>query len=84
MRTTLYLVATLIEHYDQPPTDTHSLYADFADAKKAMQTEIREGMENFNAENGEVILDLNTVYEWRDEDGNALTVTIEEMNVKQS
>ena len=82
MNTTLYLVATLIEHYDQTPTDTHSLYADFADAKKAMQTEIEEGMENFTADNGEVILDLNTVYEWRDEDGNGLTVTIEEMEVK--
>ncbi len=82
MKTTIYLVATLIEHYDQPPTDNHSLYADFADAKKAMQTEIKEGMENFTADKGEVILDLNTVYEWRDDDGNALTVTIEEMNVK--
>jgi len=56
MKTTFYLVATLIEHYDKPPTDT--------------------------ADKGEVILDLDTVYEWRDEDGNGLTVTIEEMNVK--
>lgn len=82
MRTTFYLVATLIEHYDQPPTDSHSLYGSYADAKKAMRMEIKECMENFTANNGEVILDLNTVYEWRDEDGNALTVTIEEMNVK--
>lgn len=82
MKTTLYLVSTLIEHYDQPPTDSHALYATFADAKKAMQTEVKEGMENFTADNGEVILDLNTAYEWRDENGNALTVTIEEMNVK--
>lgn len=82
MKTTFYLVTTLIEHYDQAPTDSHSLYGCYADAKKAMRDEIREGMENFNAENGEVILDLNTVYEWRDEDGNALTVTIEEMKVK--
>lgn len=43
MKTTFYLVATLIEHYDQPPTDTHALYADFATAKKAMRTEIEEG-----------------------------------------
>ena len=82
MKTTFYLVATLIEHYDQPPTDSHSLYGSYADAKKAMRKEIKECMENFTADNGEVILDLNTVYEWRDEDGNALTVTIEEMNVK--
>lgn len=81
MKTKLYLVATLIEHYDQPPTDTHSLYADFTDAKKAMQTEIEEGMENFNADKGDAILDLNTAYEWRDEDGNGLTVVIEEMEV---
>mgnify|MGYP000560833316 FL=1 len=82
MKTTFYLVATLIEHYDQPPTDTHSLYADFATAKTAMQTEIKDGMENFTTNKGEVILDLDTMYEWRDEDGNGLTVTIEEMNVK--
>lgn len=81
MKTTLYLVATLIEHYDQPPTDAHALYADFATAKMAMQTEIEEGMENFTADKGEVILDLNTAYEWRDEDGNGLTVVIEEMEV---
>ena len=41
-----------------------------------MQTEIEDGMENFAANKGEVILDLDTVYEWRDEDGNGLTVTI--------
>lgn len=82
MKTALYLVATLIEHYDQPPTDTHALYATFADAKKAMQTEVKEGMENFTADEGGVILDLDPVYEWRDDDGNGLTVTIEEMNVK--
>ncbi|MFG6426102.1 MAG: hypothetical protein K1W14_06860 [Muribaculaceae bacterium] len=76
MKTTIYLVATFIEHYDQPPNDTHALYADFATAKKAMQTEIEDGMENFAANKGEVILDLDTVYEWRDEDGNGLTVTI--------
>ena len=46
-----------------------------------MKTEIEEGMANFTADKGEVILDLDTVYEWRDEDGNGLTVTIEEMNV---
>ena len=81
MKTTLYLVAKLIEHYDQPPTDTHALYANFADAQKAMQSEIEEGMENFSADKGEVILDLNTAYEWRDEDGNGLTVVIEKMEV---
>ena len=82
MKTTLYLVATLIEHYDEPPTDCHTLYADFADAKKAMQTEVEECMENFIDRDGSVILDLDTVYEWRDEDGNGLTVTIEQMEVK--
>ena len=82
MKTKLYLVATLIEHYDQPPTDTHALYATFADAKKAMQTEIEEGMENFTAEYGDVILDLDTAYEWRDDDGNGVTVTIERIKVK--
>lgn len=63
MNTTIYLVASLMEHYDQPPTDSHSLYGSYADAKKAMQTEIEEGMENFTADKGEVILDLKTVYE---------------------
>jgi hypothetical protein len=39
-------------------------------------------MENFTADKGVVILDLDTVYEWRDENGSGLTVIIEEMNVK--
>ena len=66
MKTTFYLVATLIEHYDQPPTDTHALYADFATAKKAMQTEVKKGMEDITAEYGDLIIDADTVYEWRD------------------
>ena len=83
MKTTFYLVTTLIEYYDQPPTDTHALYSNFADAKSAMEAEIAEGIENFATDNGEVILDLDMVYEWRDEDGNGLTITIEKMNVKR-
>lgn len=47
-----------------------------------MEAEIAEGIENFATDNGEVILDLDMVYEWRDEDGNGLTITIEKMNVK--
>ena len=82
MKTTFYLVTTLIEYYDQPPTDTHALYSNFADAKSAMEAEIAEGIENFATDNGEVILDLDMVYEWRDEDGKGLTITIEKMNVK--
>ena len=45
MKTTFYLVTTLIEYYDQPPTDTHALYSNFADAKSAMEAEIAEGIE---------------------------------------
>lgn len=82
MKTTFYLVATLIEYYDQPPTDTHELYANFADARKAMRTEIEKGMENITAEYGDLIIDVDTAYEWRDDDGNALTVTIDEMDLK--
>lgn len=82
MNTTLYLVATLMEHYDGIPTTAHSLYANLADAKKAMKAEIEECMENFTAEKGDIVIYLDTVFEWRDEDGNAFTVTIEEMNVK--
>ena len=83
MNTIIYLVATLIEYHDEPPTDCHSLYANYEDAKKAMKAEIEECMENFTAEKGDIVIYLDTVFEWRDEDGNAFTITIEEMNVKQ-
>ncbi|WP_438850345.1 hypothetical protein [Bacteroides acidifaciens] len=82
MKQTFYLVFALIEHYDQQPIFSHTLYANISDAKKAMQIEIEKGMEMFNGENGDILICLDTLFEWRDEDGNGITVQIEEMNVK--
>ncbi len=76
MNTILYFVATLIERYDRISTTAHSLYANFADGKKAMQTEIVEGMESISAKYSDLIIDIDTVYEWRYEVGNGHFVTI--------
>ena len=81
-KTKLYLVTTLIEQSDEPATASHTLYANFADAKKAMQNEVTEGMKDFTAYDGWVIIDINNLYEWRDYSReNALTVIIETLNV---
>ena len=82
MNTTLYLVTTLIVQYDEPVIATHSLYTNFADAKLTMQKEIMENMKDFTACNGDVILDLNNIYEWSDYNClNSLTVIIERLTV---
>ncbi|WP_304647487.1 hypothetical protein [uncultured Duncaniella sp.] len=82
MNTIIYLVATLIEYHDEPPTDCHSLYANYEDARKAMIDEIKESMENFTARRGEVVCDDQTFYEWRNYDGDAVTVVLSKMEVK--
>lgn len=82
MKTTFYLVATLIEHYDEPSTLDHYLFANLTDAMKAMRAEIDKGMESFSNCHGEVALDCANIYAWCDDDGNALTVTIEILDVQ--
>ena len=72
----VYLVYTLIEQSDCV-SDCHTLYATLERAKAAMNVEIEEAMENFDK--GEVLHDLERLYEFRTEDGYGFTVGIDEM-----
>ena len=58
-------------------SDCHTLYATLERAKAAMDREIEEAMENFGK--GEVLHDLERLYEFRTEDGYGFTVGIDEM-----
>lgn len=75
-RKTVYLVYTLIEK-SESVSDCHTLYATLERAKAAMNAEIEEAMENFST--GEVLHDLERLYEFRTEDGYGFTVGIDEM-----
>ena len=72
----MYLVYTLIEQNDCV-ADCHALYATLERAKAAMNVEIEEARENFGK--GEVLHDLERLYEFRTEDGYGFTVGIDEM-----
>ena len=58
-------------------SDCHTLYATLERAKAAMDREIEEAMENFGK--GEVLHNLEWLYEFRTEDGYGFTVGIDEM-----
>lgn len=75
----LFLVTVLIEHSAESVTDAHYLYADFNKAKEAMSVQIEEAKENFDGQDGECIVDVDTCQEWRNEDGYGYTVGIEEI-----
>ena len=75
-KTAMYLVYTFIEQYDCV-SDCHALYATLERAKAAMNVEIEEARENFGK--GEVLHDLERLYEFRTEDGYGFTVGIDEM-----
>ena len=72
----VYLVYTLIEQNDCV-SDCHALYATLERAKAAMNVEIEGAMENFGK--GDVLHDLERLYEFRTEDGYGFTVGIDEM-----
>ena len=72
----VYLVYTFIEQNDCV-SDCHALYATLERAKAAMNVEIEGAMENFGK--GEVLHDLERLYEFRTEDGYGFTVGIDEM-----
>lgn len=79
MNKKFYLVTTLIEYSAESITDSHSLHADYEKAKAAMAVEIEEASENFDGQEGETIIDVETCREWRTEDGYGYTVGIEEL-----
>ncbi len=79
MKTTLYLVSTLIEQYNEPTIKRKKTYANVSDAQIALDTEVEEGMKKFGDCNGELFFDMPNIYSWCDVNGNSLLVTIEEI-----
>lgn len=75
-RNIVYLVYTLIGQSDCV-SDCHALYTTLERAKAAMNAEIEEAMENFST--GEVLHDLERLYEFRTKDGYGFMVGIDEM-----
>ena len=78
MEQTFFLLTTLIEFGDCV-SDGHSLFMNRDEALEAFTTEIEECAENFIGDKGDVLIDLPTCREWRNEDGYGYTVTVEEV-----
>lgn len=81
MNKKFYLVTTLIECSAECITDAHALYGNYEKAKEAMAVEIEEAAENFDGQEGETLVDVETCREWRNEDGYGYTVGIEELTL---
>ena len=58
MKTTLYLVSTLIEQYEEPTIKKNRIYTNVSDAQIALDTEVEEGMKKFGDCNGELFFDM--------------------------
>ena len=61
MEKKFYLVTTLIEYSAESITDAHALYEDYEKAKEAMAVEIENAAENFGDQEGETIVDVETL-----------------------
>ena len=79
MNKKFYLVTTLIEYSADSITDAHALYEDYGKAKEAMAVAIEEASENFDGQEGETLVDVETCREWRNDDGYGYTVGVEEL-----
>lgn len=79
MNKKFYLVTTLIEYSAESITDAHALYEDYEKAKEAMAVAIEEASENFDGQEGETLVDVETCREWRNDDGYGYTVGVEEL-----
>lgn len=78
MNKKLYLVTVLIEYSAESISDAHALHMDYEKAKGAMAVAIEEAAENFDGQ-GEILVDVETCREWRNDDGYGYTVGIEEL-----
>lgn len=79
----IYVVSTLVESQDDAPADYHKAFADYFDAVSYKNAEVEECMCGRNADDGDVIHDMPTLYEWRDSYGScAVTVCVEELELQ--
>lgn len=81
MNKKFYLVTVLIEYSAESITDAHALHVDYEKAKGTMAVAIEEAAENFDGQEGETLVDVETCREWRNEDGYGYTVGIEELTL---
>ena len=73
----VYIVSTLTESQDDAPSDYHRVFANYFDAVHYKNGEVEECMCSKDTNDGEIINDFQTLYEWRS-DTVAVTICIEE------
>ena len=73
----VYIVSTLTESQDYAPSDYHRVFANYFDAVHYKNGEVEECMCSKDTNDGEIINDFQTLYEWRS-DTVAVTICIEE------
>ena len=78
MKQKFYLLATLLETHENV-SDRHNLFISLDDAMRAFEKELADCRGTFNEQCGDTLIDLPRCKEWRTEEGEGYTVTIEEM-----
>lgn len=73
----VYIVSTLTESQDDASSDYHRVFANYFDAVHYKNGEVEECMCGKDTDQGEIINDFQTLYEWR-LDSAAVTICIEE------
>jgi len=79
MEQTFYLLTSLIEKTSDSISDTHRLFGTLEKAESAFLEELKECSENFDGQDGDLLIDLPRCREWRNGDGFGYTVTVEEV-----
>lgn len=77
----VYIVSTLTESQDDAPSDYHRVFANYFDAVHYKNGEVEECMCGKDINDGEIINDFQTLYEWRS-DTEAVTICIEEQTLQ--
>lgn len=76
----IYIVSTLAESSDDTPTDSHKAFSDFDKAMEYKDKEVKKYMDDKDIDEGDVINNFQTLYEWRS-DSEAVTVCVEEQEL---
>lgn len=79
MEQTFYLLTSLIEKTSDCINDAHRLFGTLEKAENAFLEELKECSENFDGQEGYLLIDLPRCREWRNENGFGYTVTVEEV-----
>ncbi len=79
-----YLLTELIEFIGEEAFDNHKLYDNLGMAKAAMAIAREKAAESFSDDCGDFLIDLDTIVEWRNENGEGYTIGIQELTIEQS